>query len=104
MRGTAAAAHPPEDTSALPVPDDPLWGPAGQTGFPANGSLPASHAVHRRGRRDTRMIEPVPRNVGNIDTPALIVDLDVFERNLQRMAAFFRGRRAQLRPHSKSHK
>src|SRR5690242_2828437 len=45
-----------------------------------------------------------PRYVGEIDTPALVVDLDVFERNLEHMAAFFRGRPAQLRPHSKSHK
>ena len=50
------------------------------------------------------MPETPPRLVGDIDTPALVVDLDVFERNLSAMAAYFRGRRAQLRPHSKSHK
>src|SRR5437867_549169 len=46
----------------------------------------------------------VPQYTAQIDTPALVVDLDVFERNLQQMAAFFLGRPAQVRPHTKSHK
>jgi D-serine deaminase-like pyridoxal phosphate-dependent protein len=37
-----------------------------------------------------------------VDTPALCVDLDAFERNLDRMADATRGIR--LRPHAKSHK
>ena len=40
--------------------------------------------------------------VGAIETPALVVDLDPFERNLDRMAAATNGIR--LRPHAKSHK
>lgn len=39
-----------------------------------------------------------------IDTPALLLDLDAFERNLARMAAALRGRNVRLRPHAKSHK
>lgn len=39
-----------------------------------------------------------------IDTPALLVDLDSFEQNIQTMAAFFQGIPAGLRPHSKTHK
>lgn len=39
-----------------------------------------------------------------VDTPALILDLDAFERNLARMAAALRGSTVRLRPHSKSHK
>ncbi|MFN7996418.1 MAG: DSD1 family PLP-dependent enzyme [Bryobacteraceae bacterium] len=39
-----------------------------------------------------------------IETPALLVDLDRMEGNLQRMAAFFRGVPAKLRPHFKNHK
>ncbi len=39
-----------------------------------------------------------------IDTPALILDLDAFERNLERMAAALRGRNVRLRAHAKSHK
>lgn len=39
-----------------------------------------------------------------IDTPALILDLDAFERNLERMTAALRGRNVRLRAHAKSHK
>ena len=39
-----------------------------------------------------------------IETPALLVDLDRMEANLERMAAFFRSVPAQLRPHFKNHK
>ena len=40
----------------------------------------------------------------DIDTPALLVDLDVMERNIATMSAFFRDRPAKLRPHFKSPK
>ena len=40
--------------------------------------------------------------LSSIETPALVVDLDPLERNLDRMAAATRGIR--LRPHAKSHK
>ena len=39
-----------------------------------------------------------------VDTPALILDLDAFERNLSRMADALRGKPVRLRPHAKSHK
>lgn len=39
-----------------------------------------------------------------LTTPALCVDLDVFERNLERMHGFFRDRTCNLRPHLKAHK
>jgi D-serine deaminase-like pyridoxal phosphate-dependent protein len=39
-----------------------------------------------------------------VDTPALVLDLDVFERNLVRMADAVRGKPVRLRPHAKSHK
>ncbi|MDO8251617.1 MAG: DSD1 family PLP-dependent enzyme [Rhodoferax sp.] len=42
--------------------------------------------------------------IGAIDTPALLLDLDAFERNLARMAAALRGRNVRLRAHAKSHK
>ncbi|MCE2946162.1 MAG: DSD1 family PLP-dependent enzyme [bacterium] len=49
--------------------------------------------------------------LSDIDTPALIVDLDAFERNIARMAARVAAMRAsggnpalQLRPHAKTHK
>jgi D-serine deaminase-like pyridoxal phosphate-dependent protein len=39
-----------------------------------------------------------------IDTPALLLDLDAFERNLSIMARFFADRPTSLRPHAKTHK
>src|SRR5436305_4542331 len=42
--------------------------------------------------------------VSEIDTPALVVDLDVMERNLQRVACYARDKGLRLRPHTKTHK
>ena len=42
--------------------------------------------------------------IDTIDTPALVLDLDAFERNLQRMADAIKGHPVRLRPHGKSHK
>jgi D-serine deaminase-like pyridoxal phosphate-dependent protein len=42
--------------------------------------------------------------VSAIDTPALVLDLDAFERNLERMAAALRGTTVRLRAHAKAHK
>jgi D-serine deaminase-like pyridoxal phosphate-dependent protein len=43
-------------------------------------------------------------NLSEIDTPALLLDLDTMERNLAKMAHFFSGGQARLRPHYKNHK
>ncbi|MEO8346522.1 MAG: DSD1 family PLP-dependent enzyme [Betaproteobacteria bacterium] len=42
--------------------------------------------------------------VATIETPALVVDLDPFERNLDLMANAVRGSGLALRPHAKAHK
>jgi D-serine deaminase-like pyridoxal phosphate-dependent protein len=42
--------------------------------------------------------------LADVDTPALILDLDAFERNLDRMDASLKDRGIKLRPHAKSHK
>jgi D-serine deaminase-like pyridoxal phosphate-dependent protein len=42
--------------------------------------------------------------IAELDTPALIVDLDVMEQNLSRMAAYCREHNLRLRPHTKTHK
>jgi len=42
--------------------------------------------------------------IEEIDTPALLLDLDRLEANIARMAAFFADRPAALRPHTKTHK
>jgi len=40
----------------------------------------------------------------DVFTPALIIDLDVFERNLAAMAAYAKAHNIGLRPHAKTHK
>jgi D-serine deaminase-like pyridoxal phosphate-dependent protein len=42
--------------------------------------------------------------ISELDTPALVVDLDVMERNLSRMADYCREHNLRLRPHTKTHK
>lgn len=42
--------------------------------------------------------------IQDLDTPALIVDLDIMERNLLRMAQYAAAHRLRLRPHTKTHK
>ena len=39
-----------------------------------------------------------------IDTPALLIDLDIMEANIRKMADFFKTVNADLRPHAKTHK
>ncbi len=46
----------------------------------------------------------IGKSVNAIDTPALVVDLDRMERNLQTMAAFAAQHKVLLRPHAKMHK
>lgn len=63
-------------------------------------------------RRDAGAVvnaaRPAPARQGDavaaIDTPALVVDLDVFDRNLAAMAAYAKTHRVRLRPHAKTHK
>jgi D-serine deaminase-like pyridoxal phosphate-dependent protein len=44
------------------------------------------------------------RTLDQLDTPCVVVDLDVLERNVERMARFAREQGVRLRPHAKSHK
>ena len=46
----------------------------------------------------------VPGGRAKLATPALVIDLDVFERNLAAMAAHAKARGVALRPHAKTHK
>ena len=49
-----------------------------------------------------------PARVGDlvsaVDTPALLLDLDAFERNLRKLPETLAGRPVTIRPHAKSHK
>src|SRR5436189_5522161 len=43
-------------------------------------------------------------HASELDTPALLIDLDVFERNLCRVADYAKNNDLRLRPHTKTHK
>jgi D-serine deaminase-like pyridoxal phosphate-dependent protein len=51
---------------------------------------------------------PYTSNIGaevqTLDTPSLLLDLDAFDRNVERMAKFFAAKPTALRPHAKTHK
>src|SRR6266849_3999315 len=53
---------------------------------------------------ENSMPESIKLRRADIETPALLVDLDVMERNLETMARFFCNRPAKLRPHFKNHR
>ena len=52
----------------------------------------------------TRPPAEIGMSLDEVDTPALIVDLDAFERNLRRLAERVQGQGVRLRPHAKTHK
>ena len=52
----------------------------------------------------TLYLPQVGTPLAELDTPSLILDLDAFERNLQRLNDSLAGRRLAVRPHAKSHK
>jgi D-serine deaminase-like pyridoxal phosphate-dependent protein len=43
-------------------------------------------------------------HVSELDTPALLIDLDIMERNLRRVAEYTKTHNLRLRPHAKTHK
>ena len=43
-------------------------------------------------------------SLDELSTPAVLVDLEVLERNVQRMAARAQAAGVRLRPHAKTHK
>ena len=43
-------------------------------------------------------------HISELETPAVVIDLDVMDQNLARMAAYCREHKLLLRPHTKSHK
>jgi len=52
----------------------------------------------------TSPLDMVGRSKGELDTPALVVDLDAMQRNIQLMADFLGDGPVRLRPHMKTHK
>ena len=45
-----------------------------------------------------------PRTLGEIDTPAIVVDVGVMQQNLARVGEYARTHNLRLRPHTKTHK
>ena len=43
-------------------------------------------------------------HISEIETPAILIDLDIFERNLARVADYAKSQGLRLRPHTKTHK
>src|SRR5712675_3788223 len=52
----------------------------------------------------TRPPAEIGMSLDEVDTPALIIDLDSFERNLRGLADRVQGSGVRLRPHAKTHK
>src|ERR1700675_2997841 len=52
----------------------------------------------------TRPPAEIGMSLDEVDTPALTIDLDAFERNLRRLADRVQGSGVRLRPHAKTHK
>jgi len=54
------------------------------------------------------MTSAAPASIGmsldDVDTPCLLVDLDAFERNVEKLRAFVRSHGVRLRAHAKTHK
>jgi D-serine deaminase-like pyridoxal phosphate-dependent protein len=50
------------------------------------------------------VIDPAALLDLDVDTPALVLELDALEANVEAMAAFARSREIALRPHAKTHK
>ncbi len=50
------------------------------------------------------VLKPVGTPVEELDTPALVVDLDVLDKNIDTVHSFFRGSQAKLRPRVEAHR
>ena len=64
----------------------------------AHPPLPQPAPLGRRIARSPAMLKH------DLDTPSLLIDLDLVERNIAEMAAFFRGHGVGWRPHTKGQK
>src|SRR5258708_20356332 len=52
----------------------------------------------------TRPPAEIGMTLDEVDTPALVIDLDAFERNLRRLPDRVGGSGVRMRPHAKTHK
>jgi D-serine deaminase-like pyridoxal phosphate-dependent protein len=66
------------------------------------------HGAAARAAPGSRGMTRAPASVGQrleeVDTPALVLDLDAFERNLNTLHESVKGKPIRVRPHAKTHK
>lgn len=67
-------------------------------------SLAILSSITRSDKKVTAFADYIGMPRDEIDTPALLVDLDALEHNIEKLATHFRQAGKQLRPHTKSHK
>ncbi len=79
----------------------------GFIGSAASGAVFASLVSAREAAAATRY-EPIPldkpASLWDLPTPALVVDEEALDHNLDKMASFYRNKTTTLRPHIKTHK
>ena len=73
------------------------------------GAAAIGHAgAYSSAERTAASPDPVPlkepMSLWEVPTPALVVDQDKLESNLQKMAEHYRGKTTNWRPHAKTHK
>src|SRR4051794_39196282 len=70
--------------------------------------MPAQKSHSKRGRTmsigERAAVARVGDAVDRLDTPVVVVDLDVLDANVREMAEFARSAGVALRPHCKTHK
>jgi D-serine deaminase-like pyridoxal phosphate-dependent protein len=102
LSGFSASKH--HNMRGNPSPRQPLRANAGTNG---GKEVVLRRTVVYSGSMGTREIvslatESFRKSIEDIETPALILDLDLLEENIRVMAEFFKGRKARLRPHFKT--
>src|SRR5258708_5817980 len=74
----------------------------------ARWTSPAGHEYASPSAFSGKPMNPPPAEIGasveDIETPALIIDLDALDRNIAKMADFARAAGVRVRPHAKTHK
>ncbi|ABE45985.1 putative threonine aldolase [Polaromonas sp. JS666] len=63
-----------------------------------------SESPHTMSTSSSRLSDLIGKPVTEVDTPALVIDLDAMKRNLGRMAEFAKKHSIRWRPHAKMHK
>src|SRR4051812_1971259 len=72
------------------------------------GGIPAAASAAAQTAQDAKVAPQyrgfVKKSLAELPTPALLIDLDVMEHNLQALAGYMKTRPVSFRPHGKAHK